>query len=65
MTKLDYSGDRFPPEIIQLAIWLDLRFSSSFREVEPIQTRVTWRVSTGNSEVRFGWRNSHSPSTRR
>jgi transposase-like protein len=34
MTKISYSGYRFPPEIIQKAIWLYIRFSLSFRDVE-------------------------------
>ena len=29
MTKLSYSGYRFPPEIIQHAIWLYIRFTLS------------------------------------
>ena len=36
MTKLSYSGYRFPPEIIQHAIWLYLRFTLSFRDVEDL-----------------------------
>ncbi|MGD0189069.1 MAG: IS6 family transposase, partial [Roseiarcus sp.] len=27
MTKISYAGYRFPPEIIQQAIWLYLRFT--------------------------------------
>jgi hypothetical protein len=34
MTKISYSGYRFPPEIIQQAIWLYVRFTLSFRDVE-------------------------------
>src|SRR5580700_11062929 len=34
MTKISYNGYRFPPEIIQKAIWLYIRFSLSFRDVE-------------------------------
>src|SRR5580698_2057726 len=34
MTEFSYSGYRFPPEIIQRAIWLYLRFTLSFRDVE-------------------------------
>jgi transposase-like protein len=33
MQKISYDGCRFPPEIIQQAIWLCLRFASSFRDV--------------------------------
>jgi transposase-like protein len=36
MTKITYSGCRFPPEIIQLAIRLYLRFALSFRDVEDL-----------------------------
>jgi hypothetical protein len=31
-----YSGYRFPPEIIQQAIWLYVRFTLSFRDVEDL-----------------------------
>ena len=34
MSKISYSGYRFPPEIIQQAVWLYLRFTLSFRHVE-------------------------------
>ncbi len=34
MTKISYGGYRFAPEIIQQAIWLYLRFTLSFRDVE-------------------------------
>jgi putative transposase len=36
MTEISYSGYRFPPEIIQQAIWLYLRFIRSFRDVEDL-----------------------------
>src|SRR5271163_2235155 len=36
MTKISYSGYRFPPEIIQHAIWLYFRFTLSFRDVEDL-----------------------------
>src|SRR5580700_10813057 len=34
MSKISYSGYRFPPEIIQHAIWLYIRVTLSFRDVE-------------------------------
>jgi hypothetical protein len=34
MTKISYSGYRFPPMIIQQAIWLYARFTLSFRDIE-------------------------------
>ncbi len=36
MAKISYKGYRFPPEIIQQAIWLYLRFTLSFRDVEDL-----------------------------
>ncbi len=36
MTKISYAGYRFPPVIIQQAIWLHLRFTLSFRDVEDL-----------------------------
>src|SRR5260370_33356249 len=34
MAHLSYSRHRFPPPIIQHAIWLSLRFTLSYRDVE-------------------------------
>jgi hypothetical protein len=36
MEKISYRGYRFPPEIIQQAIWLYLRFTLSLRDVEDL-----------------------------
>ena len=36
MTRISYAGYRFPPEIIQQAIWLYFRFTLSFRDVEDL-----------------------------
>src|SRR3954454_16326106 len=36
MTSLSYRGHRFPAEIIQHAIWLYLRFTLSYRDVEEL-----------------------------
>ena len=36
MIKISYSGYPFPPEIIQHAIWLYIRFTLSFRDVEDL-----------------------------
>jgi transposase-like protein len=36
MNKISYKGYRFPPEIIQQAIWLYLRFTLSFRDLEDL-----------------------------
>src|SRR5207344_497084 len=36
MTKIGYNGYCFPPEILQQAIWLYLRFTLSYRDVEEL-----------------------------
>ena len=36
MPPLNYRRHRFPPEIIQHAIWLYLRFTLSYRDVEEL-----------------------------
>jgi hypothetical protein len=36
MIKISYVGYRFPHEIIQQAIWLYVRFTLSFRDVEDL-----------------------------
>jgi putative transposase len=36
MPKISYSGYRFPPEIIDQATWLYLRFTLSLRDVEDL-----------------------------
>src|SRR5271157_3205307 len=36
MTKINYSAYHFPPEIIQQAIWLYVRFTLGFRDVEDL-----------------------------
>jgi putative transposase len=36
MTLFCYRRHRFPPEIIQHAIWLYLRFTLSYRDVEEL-----------------------------
>ena len=40
MTKISYRGYRFPPVIIQQAIWLYARFTLSFRDVEEFAGRA-------------------------
>jgi putative transposase len=39
MIKISYGGYRFPPEIIQHAIWLYIRLTLSFRDVEELAER--------------------------
>ncbi len=36
MRRSPFAGHRFPPEIIRHAVWLYLRFTLSFRDVEDL-----------------------------
>jgi len=36
MNEISYKRHRFPPEIIQNAVWLYFRFTLSFRDVEDL-----------------------------
>jgi len=45
MKRTGYSGYRFPPEIIQQAIWLYLRFTLSLRDVEELLAECGVAVS--------------------
>ena len=57
MQKISYAGYRFPPEIIQQAIWLYLRFTLSFRDVEDLLDLVTRETYKQRRSVALGeWR---------
>src|ERR1044071_9409865 len=45
MTSLSYRGHRFPAPIIQHAIWLYLRFTLSYRDVEELLAERGLEVS--------------------
>jgi putative transposase len=45
MASLSYSRHRFPPAIIQHAIWLYLRFTLSYRDVEDLLAERGLEVS--------------------
>ena len=45
MTVLSYRRHRFPPEIIQHAIWLYLRFTLSYRDVEELLAERGFEIS--------------------
>ena len=47
MGPLCYRRHHFPPEIIQHAIWLYLRFTLSYRDVEELQTVRRWVLMFG------------------
>jgi hypothetical protein len=67
MNALSYRGYRFPPAIIQHAIWLYMRFTLSFRDVEDIlaergilvshETIRRW-VSCGRTRGRYPFQSS-------
>ena len=58
MTKISYSGYRFPPVIIQQAIWLYVRFTLSFRDVEDL---LAERGITVSYETVRRWVNHFGP----
>jgi transposase-like protein len=58
MKKISYSGYRFPPEIVQHAIWLYLRFTLSFRDVEDL---LAERGITVSYETIRRWVNHFGP----
>ena len=58
MTKISYLGYRFPPEIIQHAIWLYLLFTLSFRDVEDL---LAERGITVSYETARRWVNHFGP----
>jgi transposase-like protein len=45
MTSPSYSGYRFPPDLIQCAVWLYLRFTLSYRDVEELLAERGLEVS--------------------
>ena len=51
MKKISYAGYRFPPEIIHQAIWLYLRFTLSFRDVEDLLAERGLAVSYETSAL--------------
>jgi len=58
MKKISYRGYRFPPEIIQQAIWLYLRFTLSLRDVEDL---LAERGITVSYETVRRWVNHFGP----
>ncbi len=58
MRKISYAGYRFPPEVIHQAIWLYLRFTLSFRDVEDL---LAERGIVVSYETIRGWVNYFGP----
>ena len=68
MAPLCYRRHRFPPEIIQHAIWLYLRFTLSYRDVEDTsgRTRARYLLRNGapmGAEVRPRDRATAAPAS--
>ena len=45
MTTISYARHRFPPDVIRHAVWLYLRFTLSYRDVEEILAERGLEVS--------------------
>ena len=58
MTKIGYAVYRFPPVIIQQAVWLYVRFTLSFRDVEDLLAERG--ISVSHETVR-PWVNHFGP----
>jgi transposase-like protein len=43
MMELSYRRHRFPPVVIQHAVWLYLRFTLSYRDVEDLLWKAAWK----------------------
>ena len=57
MEPVSYARHRFPPEVIRHAVWLYLRFTLSFRDVEELMTERGLEVShetVGRWVLKFG-----------
>jgi putative transposase len=59
MTSINYAGYRFPPETIQHAIWLYVRFALSFRDVEDL---IAERGIAVSHETVRRWVNHFGPT---
>jgi transposase-like protein len=36
MASISYARHQFPPDVIRHAVWLDLRFTLSYRDIEDL-----------------------------
>src|SRR5271163_1802116 len=74
MTDISYRGHRFPPIVIQHAVWLYVRFTLSYRDVEELlaergldvsyETVRSWVLKFGSIIARRLRRSRPRPSTR-
>jgi transposase-like protein len=49
MGNISYARHRFPPDVIQHAVWLCLRFTPSYRDVEDLLAERGLDISTKRS----------------
>jgi transposase-like protein len=50
MTTIPYARHRFPPSITQHAVWLYLRFTLSYRDIEDLLAERGLDISAGSDE---------------
>ena len=66
MAPLSYRRHRFPPEIIQHTIWLYLRFTLSYRDVEELLAErgveISYETAALDAEVRACDRPAAAPA---
>jgi hypothetical protein len=55
MKPISFKRHRFPPDTIQLAVWLYFRFTTSLRDEPPPMPRPPLRDEIGD----FGFRSAH------
>ena len=53
MALISYARHQFPPVIIQHAVWLYLRFTLSYRDVEELWLNGVWTSPTRRSDAGF------------
>ena len=56
MEQLSYCRHRFPPVVIQHAIWLYLRFTLSYRDVEDLLAERGLEVSYETVRLWASWK---------
>jgi transposase-like protein len=49
MKRISYARHRFPPDVIRHAVWLYLRFTLSYRDVEDCRRKEDWKSAMNPS----------------
>ena len=68
MTSISCAGRHFPPAVIQHAVWLCLRFSLSYRDIEDLLAERGLDISyesVRRGVAKFGPRFAREPRRRR